>query len=384
MFTSDLIEKLNQHSTPFYYYDLDLLERNLQTLQEASQAYGYKVHYALKANVDERILQRIREYGFGADCVSGNEVRKALEVGFPASDIVFAGVGKTDQEIQFAIRNNIHSLNCESLQELEVINALSQQMNRVAPVSLRLNPGLDARTHQYITTGLEGNKFGISQVELESILKNLHQFTHINIIGLHFHIGSQITDLEVFRELCQVVNAIQEKFAAYPLQLSHLNLGGGLGIDYYHPDENPIPDYHAFFQVFQESLKPLPQQTIHFELGRAVVAQCGALISRVTYVKRGLNTRFVILDAGMTELIRPALYHGYHKIQNLTSSEPSRVYDVVGPVCESADFFGKGVELPETRRGDLIAIRSVGAYGQVMASRYNLRDPARVIYSDQI
>ncbi len=385
MFTPELIEKFKKHPTPFYYYDLELLEKNLQLLKSTAASYGYQVHYALKANADARILQRIRDYGFGADCVSGNEVQRALQAGFPSKKIVFAGVGKTNAEILLALENQIHSLNCESYQELEVVNSLSKERGGITPVSLRLNPGLDAKTHRYITTGLEENKFGINQVEFDQIMKHLDSFTHLKVIGLHFHIGSQITDLAVFKNLCLKVNAIQDLLEKkYQLHLEHLNLGGGLGVDYHHPDEHPLPDYKGYFQTIQNYLKVSPNQTVHFELGRAIVAQCGTLISRVLYVKNGNHTQFAILDAGMTELIRPALYHGFHKIENLTGSGKPQAYDVVGPVCESSDFFGKSVILPETRRGDLMAIRSVGAYGEVMASRYNLRDPAKVVYSDSI
>lgn len=384
MFNSQLIEKFKKYPTPLYYYDLGLLRENLKALKDISSSLGYKIHYALKANVDERILKLICDSRFGADCVSGNEVKKALQMGFPKNEIVFAGVGKTDKEILLALENEIHSLNCESLQELEVVNSLAQQMGKLAPVSLRLNPGLDARTHQYITTGLQENKFGIGQVDFEAAINNLDRFKHIKLIGLHFHIGSQITDFEVFKDLCLKVNEIQEMLEQKDIRLPHLNLGGGLGVDYHHPDEKPIPDYDSYFRVFKNNLNRLPWQNVHFELGRSIVAQCGTLISRVIYIKKGINTQFAILDSGMTELIRPALYQGYHKIENLTSSKGSQKYDVVGPVCESADFFGKGVTLPETQRGDLIAIRSVGAYGQVMSSRYNLRDPAKVLYSDSL
>ena len=384
MFNSELIEKFRNYKTPFYYYDLGLLEKNLEHLKQASSSAGYKIHYALKANADERILKLICDYGFGADCVSGNEIKKALQIGFPNNEIVFAGVGKTDAEIILALEKEIQCLNCESLQELEVVDNLSKKMDRITPVSLRLNPGLDAKTHHYITTGLQENKFGISEVEFNKVINSLGSFEHLNLIGLHFHIGSQITDFEVFKSLCFKVNEIQNSLGENNIQVTHLNLGGGLGVDYHNPDENMIPDYSGYLQIFQRYLKTLPGQKIHFELGRSLVAQCGTLISKVLYLKKGVNTQFAILDAGMTELIRPALYNSFHKIENLTSAKEAQKYDVVGPVCESSDFFGKSVSLSETQRGDLIAIRTIGAYGEVMASRYNLRDPAQVVYSDQM
>lgn len=383
MFSSQSIEKFKKYPTPFYYYDLSLLQETLAVINKVSSAYGYRIHYALKANVDQRILKLINQNELGADCVSGNEVKRALEIGFPKEKIVFAGVGKTDPEIQFAISSGIYCINCESLQEIEVVNGLSEKMEQVTPIALRLNPGLDAKTHAYITTGLEENKFGIPLSELNNVLHDLKQFRNLKLIGLHFHIGSQITDLNVFKELCTLVNEIQKELEKQNIQIDHLNLGGGLGVNYRNPDEALMADFKNYFTIFNRYLTPFQNQTVHFELGRSIVAQCGTLISRVLYVKKGVKTQFVILDAGMTELIRPALYQSFHKIENLSNTKGTQKYDVVGPVCESADFFGKGVFLPGTQRGDLIAIRTVGAYGEVMASRYNLRDPAKVVYSDQ-
>jgi diaminopimelate decarboxylase len=314
--------------------------------------------------------------------VSGNEVKRALEIGFPKDKIVFAGVGKTDPEIKFAIKSEIQCINCESLEEIEVVNGLSEEMEKITPIALRLNPSLDAKTHAYITTGLEENKFGIALSEVKKVLDDLDRFRNLKLGGLHFHIGSQIADLKVFKELCLKVNEIQKALKKQHIQIEHLNLGGGLGVNYQNPEENLVSDFNHYFRVFHRSLRPYPNQTVHFELGRSIVAQCGTLISRVLYIKKGVKTQFVILDAGMTELIRPALYQSFHKIENLSNNKGTQKYDVVGPVCESADFFGKGVFLAETQRGDLIAIRTIGAYGEVMASRYNLRDPAKVVYSD--
>ena len=382
MFNSQIIEKFKNLPTPFYYYDLGLLEENLQTLDKISSSFGYKVHYALKANANDRILKLICSYGLGADCVSGNEVKKALDMGFPKNKIVFAGVGKTDEEINLALENEIQCINIESIQEMEVINNLAEKFDRIVPIALRINPDLDAHTHHYITTGLEENKFGIYQHDLDGALDNLSSLKYLQLIGLHFHIGSQISDLNVFKNLCLKVNEIQGRVETRGIKLEHLNLGGGLGVDYQNPDNNLISDFHNYFEIIHNYLKPLENQSVHFELGRSIVAQCGSLISRVLYVKKGIQTRFAVLDAGMTELIRPALYSAFHKIENLTGAGENQKYDIVGPVCETADFFGKGVELPEVERGDLIAIRTTGAYGQVMASHYNLRDFANVVYSD--
>lgn len=382
MFNQQIIAKLQKYSTPFYYYDLERLRENLALLKNAASSHGYHVHYALKANADERVLRLVSSSGLGADCVSGNEIKRALETGFPAAKIVFAGVGKTDDEIRFAIENDIYCLNCESIQELEVVNNIAGQAGKTARVALRINPNLDAKTHRYITTGLEENKFGIYFSKIGEALNVLQKLKNLKFTGLHFHIGSQISDLGVFKNLCLKVNEIHRWFREKNLQLTLLNLGGGLGVDYEHPDR--MPDFQNYFRIFHEYLKIPAHLQIHFELGRSIVAQAGALISRVLYIKQGISTQFVVVDAGMTELIRPALYHASHRIENLSSTKPGQTYDVVGPVCESADYFGKGVELPETQRGDLIAIRSAGAYARVMASQYNLRNLAKVVYSDEI
>jgi diaminopimelate decarboxylase len=386
MFTQERIAQLQQAPTPFYAYDLDLLDRTLAALKEASAKYNYHVHYALKANSNPEILGRIRAAGFGADCVSGNEIKRALETGFAAGDIVFAGVGKSDAEIRVALEADIFCFNCESLPEMEVIDQLARNAGKKARIALRINPNVHANTHHYITTGLEENKFGISIHELPQVVEALKEFSQLELIGIHFHIGSQITDLSVFRSLCMRVNELQEWFASRRITLKHVNVGGGLGVNYHEPETEAVPDFKTFFDIFSKFLEVRPGQQVHFELGRALVAQCGALISRVLYIKKGVQTNFAILDAGMTELIRPALYQAYHKIENLTPSPGATTtrYDVVGPVCESSDCFGKAMDLPELKRGDLVAIRTAGAYGEVMANGYNLRERETTIYWPRI
>jgi diaminopimelate decarboxylase len=386
MFNAATLSKLQSINTPFYYYDTLLLRDTLKRVKEASKDYGYHVHYALKANVNDPILKIVQEMGLGADCVSGNEVKKALEIGFNAKDIVFAGVGKSDAEINYALGQNIFCFNCESKQELEVLNELAGKQNKKAGVALRINPNVNANTHHYITTGLEENKFGINVWEFEAVAALLKNLTNINLLGLHFHIGSQIMDLANFKSLCLKVNEIQQWFAKHHIPLPNLNMGGGLGVNYHAPDASAIPDFSAYFKVFNEMLVLQPNQKVHFELGRSIVAQCGNLISRVLYIKNGLNTNFAILDAGMTDLIRPALYQAYHQIENLSAAtETAKVkYDVVGPICESSDCFRKAVELPETKRGDLMAIRTAGAYGEVMVSQYNLREKPVAYYSEHL
>lgn len=390
MFKQDIITRFQSVETPFYYYDLALLEQTLAACSRAASARNFHVHYALKANFNEKVLQAVQQAGLGADCVSGNEVKKAIELGFDPGKVVFAGVGKSDREINEALDLDIFCFNVESVQELEIINDLARAKNKKARVAIRINPNVDAQTHKYITTGLEENKFGINQWELNSCVDTLKQTDNLDFIGIHFHIGSQISDLEVFKSLCIKVNEIHQWFDERGFRLKVLNVGGGLGVDYHHPDEKPMVDFDSYFKIFDQFLERRPGQEIHFELGRALVASSGTLISRILYVKNGLKKNFIILDAGMTELMRPALYQAYHKIENLSkqagslthNSEPSTKYDIVGPICESTDCFGKEVELPESQRGDLIAIRTAGAYGEVMASAYNLRERVRSVYSD--
>jgi diaminopimelate decarboxylase len=386
MLNKETIQKFSSTPTPFYYYDLELLKKTLNALKKESDKYSFHVHYALKANANDEILSIIQNTGLGADCVSGNEVKKASELKF--DKIFFAGVGKSDEEINIALDKNITCFNCESLQEIVVIDELAKKKNQVAKIAFRINPNVNANTHKYITTGLEENKFGINMWEMEDVLKRTLELANIKITGIHFHIGSQITDLSAFKSLCLKANEIQGWFINHKIQLEHINVGGGLGVDYHEPDKNSIPDFAAYFSLFKEFLELKPNQTLHFEIGRAIVAQCGSLISKVLYVKKGISTSFVILDAGMTELIRPALYQSYHKIENISAPStinplPSSMhrYDVVGPICESSDCFGKAMMLPETKRGDLVAIRTTGAYGEVMASRYNLREKVKAVYS---
>lgn len=376
------LEQIKQLPTPSYYYDIELLDETLHALHKEADAYGYHVHYAVKANANPVLLKRISRQGLGADCVSGNEIRRALECGFSADSIVYAGVGKSDAEIELALEQNIFCFNCESLPEIQVINEIAERMGKKAKIALRINPNVDAHTHHYITTGIEENKFGIYLYDLEHVVQETLKLSHIQLIGLHFHIGSQITDMSVFRGLCIRANELQAKLKEHGLILPHINFGGGLGISYQEPDRHPIADFKAYFATFARFFEPMPHQQVHFELGRSVVAQCGNLIAKVLYVKEGKNRKFVILDAGMNDLLRPALYQAFHQMENLTSNLPEEKYDIVGPICESADCFGKDIALNTTQRGDLIAIRSCGAYGETMASRYNLRDLPHCAYSE--
>src|SRR6056297_2022693 len=385
MMNTELIKtQLNHLDTPSYFYDMELLHKTLSEVHKIKERSGYQIHYALKANSNDRILRTISNYGFGADCVSGNEILKALETGFPREGIVFAGVGKADWEIDIGLDYDIGFFNCESLTEIEVINERASLKNKTARIALRINPEIDAKTHHYITTGIEENKFGINREDLPQVLEKYHSLSHLQLKGIHVHIGSQITDLDVFKSLCLRMNELQDYFRREHIPLAHINVGGGLGLNYEQPEKESVPDFEAYFNIFKEFLDLYPGQQLHFELGRAVTGQCGKLITRVLYVKNGVNTRFAIVDAGMTELIRPALYQAYHKITALTSHREPLKYDVVGPICESSDYFGKAIELPELRRGDVLVVHTAGAYGEVMRSHYNLRDHLNFYYSDDL
>lgn len=380
------IDRFKEADTPFYYYDMELLRSTLGALTAAASRHdGYKVHYAVKANANPVILEAVREAGLGIDAVSGGEIRRALDCGFAADKIVFAGVGKSDREIRLALEAGIACFNVESEPELEVISEIASEMGVKARVALRVNPNIDAHTHAYITTGLSENKFGIPMEQLDAMIARCMELPGVMLEGLHFHIGSQITETEPFEMLADTVNRLQDRYSPCGIEFRSINVGGGLGIDYGDPDGHPIPDFEGYFDAFARRLRLHHGQELHFELGRSVVAQCGSLITRVLYVKKGLAKEFAIVDAGFTDLIRPALYQAHHLIQNLTApaDAPLRKYDVVGPICESSDCFGTDEELPEIHRGDILALRSAGAYGEIMASQYNCRPlPASVFGND--
>ena len=379
------VGKLQKIQTPFYYYDAELLRQTLHTInEEAGRHEGFCVHYAVKANANPKVLRIIREAGLGADCVSGGEIEAALKAGFPASKIVYAGVGKADWEINLGLDNDIFCFNVESIPELEVINELALQKGKVARVAFRLNPNVGAHTHANITTGLAENKFGIDMRDMLKVMEEAAAMEHVKVVGLHFHIGSQILDMGDFEALCNRVNELQQELERHRIRVEHINVGGGLGIDYQHPNRVAVPDFKAYFDTYARKLKLHNGQTLHFELGRAVVGQCGTLLTRTLYIKKGSVKQFCIVDAGFTDLIRPALYQAYHKIENLTSEEPAETYDVVGPICESTDVFAKQTDLNRCHRGDLIAIRSAGAYGEIMASQYNCRRLPQGYISDEL
>ena len=378
------IQKLREIQTPFYFYDTATLRETLELVKKESARYNYHVHYAVKANANSRILSIIREYGLGADCVSGGEIKAALQAGFPAEKIVFAGVGKDDWEIELGLDNDIFCFNVESIPELEVINELAAKKGKTASVALRVNPEIDAHTHVHITTGLKENKFGINMSQLDGVIDRFQVLNNVKLIGLHLHIGSQVTDLTPYHGLCARINDLQKQLEKQRIVVEHINVGGGFGIDYHHPNRQAYPDFKEYFGIFNRLLDLRPGQTLHFEPGRSIVGQCGSLITKVLYVKEGSVKKFAVADAGMTELLRPALYQAYHKIENITSNGEIEPYDVVGPVCESADCFGKAVDLNTVQRGDLLAIRSAGAYGEIMAFQYNCRKLPESYFSDNL
>lgn len=368
------VDKFNTVQTPFYYYDTQLLRMTLKTIQEESGKYpNFHVHYAVKANANPKVLRIISQHELGADCVSGGEIKAALEAGFPSDGIVYAGVGKSDWEIKLGIENDILCFNVESTAELDVIASLAKEAGKVARVAFRINPNIGAHTHANITTGLAENKFGIAMQDMVPVIEHAKTLDSIKVVGLHFHIGSQILDMGDFKALCNRINELQAQLAQNNIYVDNINVGGGLGVSYDNPDREPIPDFKSYFKTYATHLRLRDGQQVHFELGRAVVAQCGSLITRLLYVKQGTYKQFAIVDAGMTDLIRPALYQALHKIQNISSNEPAETYDVVGPICESSDVFAKAIDLNKCHRGDLIAIRSAGAYGEIMASSYNCR-----------
>lgn len=368
------VDKFKKIETPFYYYDTDLLRKTLRAINtEIEKHKDFCVHYAIKANANPKLLNIICQSGLGADCVSGGEIQAAVDAGFPHDKIVYAGVGKSDWEINLGIENEIQCFNVESIPELEVINELAKAKNKTANVAFRINPNVGAHTHANITTGLAENKFGISMRDMERVIELSLKMENVKFSGLHFHIGSQILDMGDFEALCNRINDLQNQLELHHIKVETINVGGGLGIDYHNPDRASIPDFSSYFNTYARHLNLRQGQKLHFELGRSVVGQCGSLITKTLYVKEGMAKKFVIVDAGMTDLIRPALYQAYHKIENISSDEDAQTYDVVGPICESSDVFAKAIDINSCHRGDLIAIRSAGAYGEIMASQYNCR-----------
>lgn len=384
MLSRQIAHKLRAHETPFYLYDMALLRQTLETLAHESEKYGYKVHYAIKANYDDRLLGIIREFGLGIDCASGNELRKAVEAGFDSDGIVYAGVGKRDKELRYAIEQGILAINCESIEELVTVDRLAAEAGRKARVALRINPDIDPRTNRCIDTGQADSKFGIPYEQVLAEAAAIRSLEHLDIGGIHLHIGSQIRELHVFEQMCRKVNGIVLDLEKAGFDLRFVDVGGGLGVDYDVPENEPIPNFASLFSIVHNHLS-IGGREVHFEFGRSIVAQCGELITSVLFTKTTATGRkLLVVDASMTELLRPALYGAYHNIENITSGEEvCEKYTVVGTACESTDVFDENVGLRRTRRGDLLTIKSAGAYGMSMASRYNLHDLPGAVYSDE-
>ncbi len=385
MLSRQVAAKLGTYETPFYLYDVELLRRTLENVTSVASNYGYRIHYAIKANFDARLLEIIREYGLGIDCASGNEIRCAIEAGFDPKSIVYAGVGKRDKELRYAIEQGIMAINCESTEELHVVDALAREAGKVVDVALRINPDIDPKTNHCIDTGQADSKFGISYEEILAGVEDIRSLRNLNVVGMHLHIGSQIRELHVFENMCNKVNAIVDNLTSLGFDLRFVDVGGGLGINYDLPENEPIPNFASLFAIVNSHLN-VGSREVHFEFGRSIVGECGELITRVLFNKTTATGRkLVIVDASMTELIRPALYGSYHNIENITSASDQREkYTIVGTACESTDVFDENVSLPLTRRGDLLTIKSAGAYGMSMASRYNLHDLPGAVYSDRL
>ena len=382
---SKYTDRFKTLETPFYFYDIPLYRETLRiATEEAKGIARSSIHLAMKANNNKNILKYAKEAGLGIDTVSGGEILRAIQMGFPGNKIVFAGVGKTDREILVGLDNDILSFNAESIPEIDVINNLAAQRNKTANIALRVNPNVDAHTHKNITTGLEENKFGIALEDLIPTIKHIQTLSNVRYYGLHFHIGSQITEFGCFVRLCKKINEVQEELEKEGIQTESINVGGGLGVDYSDPQGHPYADFKGYFDTFKQYLKLRPHQSFHCELGRSLTAQCGALITKVVFIKQTKTKQFAIVDAGFTDLIRPSLYQARHKAINLTSDKELRQYDIVGPICESTDVFEENACLPETRRGDILALLSAGAYGFVMASRYNCRELIKEITSEDL
>ena len=385
MLSRQVAEKLAKYETPFYLYDIGLLDQTLESLMSIASKYNYKIHYAIKANYDARLLQIIRKHGVGIDCASGNEVRCAIEAGFDPKSIVYAGVGKRDKEIRYAIEQNILAINCESIEELDLVNELAAEDGKVVNIALRVNPDIDPKTNHCIDTGQADSKFGISYEEILDSVEHIRSLKNVDVIGMHIHIGSQIRELHVFENMCNKVNVIVENLTKLGFEIEFVDVGGGLGINYDMPENEPIPNFASVFSIIKQHLK-VGNREVHFEFGRSIIGQCGELITKVLYNKTtATGRRLVIVDGSMTELIRPALYGSYHNIENITSTAESRLkYTIVGTACESTDVFDENVSLPITKRGDLLTIKSAGAYGMSMASRYNQHDLPAAVYSDEL
>jgi diaminopimelate decarboxylase len=366
-----------EYGTPVYVYSSKCFIEKFTQLDKALSKHPHLICYSVKSNSNINILRMMHSAGCGMDVVSGGEIYRAIAAGVEPEKIVYAGVGKTSSEIELALSTGIRMFNCESLPEIERINTIAQNMNKIARIAIRVNPDVEAHTHHYITTGKKENKFGVSMQLLPDIANVLKNMTHVKLTGLHVHIGSQITDVEPFEEACskalEVMNTLNAKGIG---ECTALNLGGGFGIQY--NDEEPL-DIATWAKCIDKIIKDKNIFLI-IEPGRYISGSSGALVTRVQYKKKADTKTFIIVDSGMHHLIRPTLYQAYQHIANVTLRDGKEIVDVVGPICESGDFFAKDREITYTKQGDLLAVLSAGAYGMAMASRYNSHPlPAEVL-----
>jgi diaminopimelate decarboxylase len=368
----------DQYGTPLYVYSRDRIVENFQRVANAFRAFNARIHYSVKANANGAILKLLRDLGSGFDVVSGGELFRVLRIGADPSTIVFAGVGKTEHELACALDNHVGWINVESAQELELLNRLAGDRNVRPSIALRINPSVEADTHHHIATGGHRSKFGIDLDEARSLLQNADRYTHLDTAGLHVHIGSQLATPDA---TIKAVRRVLELASTHPIRM--LDIGGGFPVAY-RPDER-VPEPSAFADALTDLLTspraPHPSPQIAIEPGRSIIAEAGALIAEVQYVKIREGRRIIVIDASMTELIRPAMYAVYHHIIAVKDGEPAdTLADVVGPVCESADALGIDRPLPEVQRSDRVLILNAGAYGMMMASNYNSRPrPAEVM-----
>ncbi|SFV75476.1 Diaminopimelate decarboxylase [hydrothermal vent metagenome] len=366
----DFKELAKQYGTPLYVYDFDAMTAQYNELKGAFKARKSLVAYAIKANSNLSVVKHFAKLGAGADCVSIGEVRRAFLAGIPSYKIIFSGVGKTDEEIQEAIERDILYINVESEAELNRVEMIAQQLDKVARISIRVNPNIDPKTHPYISTGLHDNKFGVDLESAKRMYIKANNAEFLDPVGIHFHIGSQLTELQPIYEASEIVADLVRSLQNVNVELKFFDVGGGLGVTY--DDEKTIPPYE-YTQAILATLKGL-DLTVVCEPGRFLTANAGYFLTKVLYEKQNGEKKFVVVDGAMNDLLRPSLYKAYHKIEAITDSqEEERKVDIVGPVCESGDFFAKDYPLPPLKHNDLLVIHSAGAYGFGMGSNYNTR-----------
>jgi len=360
-----------EYKTPYYIYDFDQIKINYQAIKSAFKARKSLVCYAIKANSNLSVIKTLAQEGSGADCVSIGEVKRALYAGIDKYKIIFSGVGKSDEEIKEALELDILMINIESEAELSRVEIVAQELNKKARISVRVNPNIDPKTHPYISTGLHENKFGVDIDTAKRIYIKAKNSEFLDPVGIHFHIGSQLTQLQPIKESAIIVANLVRNLQALDIEIKFFDIGGGIGIKY---DNETLIDLNEYAQNILETLFGL-DVTIVCEPGRYIVGNCGEFVTKVLYEKTNGGKRFVIVDGAMNDLIRPSLYNAYHQIEVLGKmDEEMSDCNVVGPVCESGDFFAKNIDLPKTTNDDLVVIYSAGAYGFTMSSNYNTRN----------